>query len=937
MTTDDFEQGPVAPQVPDPATYITYAESQAALPVVRPGIGVAGSRGLDLSAAAPPSYNYLQLARDYRSSPGPITVSAALRVVATGPGPARAQVGLHDAPHQQFQNTDGLLMSPVFGEVAAIAVNNAGPVGTRGIQYIQNDAVLQTDPFEAPLDQFHTYSINYTAGGMVQYLVDGAVRLAVPAVPVQSTMAEAVSFAATLRGLGTGAVADDFGVCDSPTLAAPGDLTYQPAVDFPVGTGPVRLVSGDFDEDGDLDLATADQAGASVSVYMGDGLGGFSPGSTNINLGAVYDLEVGDVNRDGRLDLVTINPNELHVLIGDGFGTFSPIGPFLQDSSGGIVLADFDKDGAPEIALALADRLLHFRDDGNGGFASSGGISVPLGGTILEVVLKSGNFDQVPRAIALVDTGTGKAVVVTQFDPDPMSLAFSPLRTIPAVDSTTLIAADLDGNYHEDFVTHDPTSQAFRISFNRGQTSLDDYKYGTDVSGAVRLAVADIDRDGLPDLLSTDTSGGGEVVVHLTRERGESRGDARHGFREVLRYTLAADPSDLEVADFDRDGVLDLAATSFTGNVITIRRGGLVPNLERGIFSIVATLATGGTAEQIVAGETEFNAATGFEDLLWTLAGSPFQVVKLSFPRKTVTPFVTSENAASLLDLDIAHIDFDGVLDLVIANMPSSKILYPDPDNFAATTEGSTSEPAETQTLADFDGDGFIDLVGVDGTTLYFQLADRLGAFTSPRNVILNAAPGNTFSDLDHGDFNGDGREDFVVLRTSGGPPSTVLEYWFNDGDGGFNFDSDVAVRSGPTSLAVGDFDRDGDPDVAITISTNSSVQIVLTSEVPTAVDQPIPAPAFDVEAADVNSDAILDLVTLSQAPCAAVISLGDGMGGFTVAQQLAIPGGVPQDAITLDHDGNGTTDAGVVSTTSDQVDILTNQRDSTSQEAKGP
>src|ERR1700720_239907 len=88
--------------------------------------------------------------------------------------------------------------------------------------------------------------------------------------------------------------------------------------DIPIGTGCCRVVTGDFNADGKLDLVVAYGAG-SLAFLSGDGAGGFKP---KIDFGAlsggVQSLMTSDVNRDGKLDLVVESGAQIYVFLGRG-------------------------------------------------------------------------------------------------------------------------------------------------------------------------------------------------------------------------------------------------------------------------------------------------------------------------------------------------------------------------------------------------------------------------------------------------------------------------------------------------------------------------------------------------------------------------------------------------------------------------------------------
>src|SRR5262249_24029230 len=94
---------------------------------------------------------------------------------------------------------------------------------------------------------------------------------------------------------------------------------YRPPV-----PGLAALAAGDFNRDGNRDLAVAAEYG--VGLLLGDGQGGFADGGTILAGRISRALDVADLNRDGNLDLVVLNPGGVSVLLGDGDGTFGGAG-----------------------------------------------------------------------------------------------------------------------------------------------------------------------------------------------------------------------------------------------------------------------------------------------------------------------------------------------------------------------------------------------------------------------------------------------------------------------------------------------------------------------------------------------------------------------------------------------------------------------------------
>jgi hypothetical protein len=133
---------------------------------------------------------------------------------------------------------------------------------------------------------------------------------------------------------------------------------FAPKVDYLMNTYPSAITHGDFDEDGRLDLAVANQSSGDIRILRGDGLGGFTPGAVVPMPGAqLYSLVTVDINGDGDLDFVAgRGGTPMGIVYGRGDGTFSSFVTYpLASTQAGIAVGNLDGNAAPDLVVANND------------------------------------------------------------------------------------------------------------------------------------------------------------------------------------------------------------------------------------------------------------------------------------------------------------------------------------------------------------------------------------------------------------------------------------------------------------------------------------------------------------------------------------------------------------------------------------------------------
>src|ERR1022692_1183963 len=141
-------------------------------------------------------------------------------------------------------------------------------------------------------------------------------------------------------------------------LLGNGDGTFQPAVNYGTGRGPISVVVGDFNGDGRADLAVANGYSDYVSILLGNGDGTFQSAVNYPAGNAESSVVVGDFNGDGMADLVVGAGFSLNVLLGNGDGTFQPaVSYYAISSPTSVAVGDFNGDGKADLAVANANPI----------------------------------------------------------------------------------------------------------------------------------------------------------------------------------------------------------------------------------------------------------------------------------------------------------------------------------------------------------------------------------------------------------------------------------------------------------------------------------------------------------------------------------------------------------------------------------------------------
>lgn len=669
------------------------------------------------------------------------------------------------------------------------------------------------------------------------------------------------------------------------------------------------IAAGDLDGDGDQDIVVVSE-GVSITntvidLYLNDGTGRFAHITASGGHGAQR-VVLADLDDDADLDLAVtsaFSQQTVSVLLGRGDGTFrrEQLVVVGTDTTG-IDAADLDGDGLLDLAVGwndtnIASYVALLVNRGSGSFTVAKNVALPV--NVGSPVVAAGDFNADGRAdIAAAGTGSGAHFVLRNRG----GLSFTSTTYAAGFTSTNLLAADVDGDGMTDLLSATVgTSNTGTVSYLRNQgrgvlappVSVDAGAQPWDV------AVGDFDGDGRLDL-AVANNGSGTGGIHPQRP------DGSFADRPVYPAVPGELPLDTASADFDGDGLPDMAVSQ-----IDITSGGadvvaILHNDGSGAMRLNQTLPTGTDSHAKSLYASDLNG-DGYPDLLWTpeqFTTGPYSLVVAlndgdgSFGAlQTYT--LTSNGTGHVTTADL---DGDGDQDAIVANNrgPSGvRVLLNRGDGtFRPDYAVAMGDFQEMAIGVDLDGDGVVDIAAVepqvDGSSQALMVVRGRGGATFGRPTTYTV--GNGPREIAAGDLDGDGDLDLVTANQGG------------DAISNFSLESTTVLLNG----------RDG---------TFGSISTLPTEQAYRYFDQ------FAVALGDIDGDGALDIVAAHPHGQTVGVYYGVGDGRFRPEVRYGVHANAT-DVNLADYNGDRRLDIGVPTTENDGavfptggVSVLLNRR----------
>ncbi len=631
----------------------------------------------------------------------------------------------------------------------------------------------------------------------------------------------------------------------NPTSATAPDTLYSgslmPKQDYPVGTLPGSVVTGDFDGDGKTDMIVANITN-SFSIFRNTGTpANVSFAASSIATGNnMRKIVSGDINGDGKLDFVLVkHQTTAQPLVifkntstpgNISFTEFVPVFPGQTPIS--VVIEDFDGDGRLDIAsindkTSTISLIRNTGDINTLSFATAQ--TWTLGNSAKNIRLLAGRLDADSRPDLVVLTSLG--VSVFNNTSTLGNVQFGTETVYPIASGTTnrgIAAGDLNNDGLTDLaLVYRSSDKKGKLGILRGTQNGNVFSFlpideTTLARETTDLSIEDINMDGKPDLLMADI--GANVIAVL---RNKTSGSA---------ITLAA-PIDfvgtgaaltINTADFDGDGQTDLAVNYKDQPAVSVFRSNLQnatitglsptvggPGTEVTITGVNFTNITGvyfgglPAASYTVISATEIRAIAGEGNdgaIRVTSSTGESVFTGFTFMKPLITSFspafgpagssvtITGENFSTVANNNIVYF---GAAKATVTGASTTSLTVTVPSGVSWQPITVTAFRSTAYSKAPF--------------ILSFGGTNELDSASFSARLELNSRI--SMEGVAVGDFNNDGNPDIAGID---GANNRIAVYANNTASGNLSFGSRINLATGnkPYALVVSDVNMDGKLDI---------------------------------------------------------------------------------------------------------------------------
>jgi len=542
-------------------------------------------------------------------------------------------------------------------------------------------------------------------------------------------------------------------------LLGNGDGTFRTGstITAGLGRGPAAAIAADFNNDGKLDLATANEDGT-VSILLGNGDGTFqAPQNYRAGTDCAF-LAAADFNKDGKLDLALNDfaTSTVIVLLGNGNGTFgAPTAYSTTPAPTGLIITDFNHDGNLDIVTGSGIPGIFTADFGsgevgvllgNGDGTFQGGPLYPTGGKPYSIATADLNGDGKPDLVTANQLGQNLTVLLNQGKGTfsaAAPVAFTSANG--AANPMSVALADLNGDGKIDAATA-LNSGSVAVTLGNGNGTFQAATYYPTAAGSLMVAVGDLNGDGKPDLVTANSTFGaaGSVSVLLGAGGG--------AFQAATNLPTAIGPDFIALSDVNGDGKLDLVVLNQGSLGMASDPGGVMLFLGKGdgTFQAPVSIAAGTNPSALAVSDVN---GDGKPDLVIGTTDTNFNdyvAVLLGNGDGTFKSPVLYAGQFGMSDIVITDMNGDHKPDIVLASCCGATemayLLGNGDGTFQPQVQFNGGPSPYFIAVADYNGDGKPDLAiadqgGIGGYVTVLLNTTQVSAFTTRSATVGQIEP----------------------------------------------------------------------------------------------------------------------------------------------------------------------------------------------------
>jgi hypothetical protein len=766
-----------------------------------------------------------------------------------------------------------------------------------------------------------------------------------------------------------------------------GNISFATKTDFPATSVPTYIAIGDLNGDGKPDVALANSQTSTISTYINTSTGGnisFNPKVDLVTNGSLYHFSIGDLDGDGKPDLLIVTQPGNAVLSvmrntstgGNlSFAASVNVATFTRSRFSSVI--DLDGDGKLEIVAVNADSVAVLKNLGSPGTLSFGlAKSFAVGSS--PICIAGGDLNGDGKPDMIVSNQTSSNVSALRNISTAGNISFDTHVDYNVDPNPFFIAiADLDADQKPDIVSSN--SDVFTVSILKNAISTGPIPSITSftptsgiagtrvtIKGSNFINVTAVDFGGVAASSFTVDSATGITAIVANGATGDVRVTNGFGIATLAGFTYngpvinSFTPTSgligtiVKIKGSNLTGATEVRfggapASSFTVDSST----GITATVGAGASGIVTVTSPGGTASlpgftYNLPTITSFTPASGPVGTTVTIAGSHFDptpanntvyfgavkatvsggtdsslIVKVPVGATYQPISVTAHNLTGYSN-KLFSVTFNGGGDLFTSSP------------FLAKLDVTTGNFPHSVGSGDFDGDGKIDLLVSKGSDSVLTILKNTSV---PRSISF--APkqnfpgtGNSHENCAIGDLDGDGKLDVVIAN--GIASSTVSVFRNSSTVGNISFASKINFSTGsaPLSVAIGDLTGDGRPDIIVANNGSDSVSIFRNVSNPgnilfdTKTSLYSGTNPFGIAVGDIDGDGKPDIAVTSQGSSSSLSVIRNTSAGgdlsFAPKTDVAVLS-APYVVSIGDLDGDGKPDLAAASSNSNTLTVVRN------------